>query len=107
MKNKFLRNIFLISAYDFGIFAFMLAGIVFGMLFKLERFMLFLIPICSILCVLLYVVLIFVSIFKVIKVIISIKTKKIPIIFKIIGIDILTALPSYLIVVAAMTLARQ
>ena len=105
--KKFLKSIFVISVCDFGIFVFMLTGIVFGMIFKLERFMFYLISICSILCIILYIALILISVVKIIKAVISVKTKKLTTIFKILAIDIVMALPSYLIIAAAMTLARQ
>ena len=105
--KKFLKSIFVISVCDFGIFVFMLTGIVFGMIFKLERFMFYLISICSILCIILYIALILISVVKIIKAVISVKTKKLTTIFKILAVDIVMALPSYLIIAAAMTLARQ
>ena len=105
MKNKFLRRIFLISIFDFGIFILLLAVIAFDIIFGLNMF--YPIIICSALCVLLYAVLLLFSIFQMIKAFISLKAKGLPVIIKIIGINITTAIPSYLIITAAMTLAKQ
>lgn len=108
MKDIYLKNIFLISVYDYAVFIFMLVGMLLGVVFQLESFLLFLIPVCSMLCILIYIGLMVFSVFKIVKLIISSEiNKKIIIAFKIIILDIAAALPSCLIIIAAMTLAVQ